>query len=103
MRAASTPKALLAKPILPRSVGLTRFGDQLDGIWHLTRKATFECRISDTRIRFFSLTCALRPFLFSLSKMNKAALKAVLGRRDWFAQLDSEFADGILELGRIRF
>jgi CRP/FNR family transcriptional regulator, cyclic AMP receptor protein len=34
--------------------------------------------------------------------MNKAALKAVLGRRDWFAQLDSEFADDILELGRIR-
>jgi CRP-like cAMP-binding protein len=34
--------------------------------------------------------------------MNKAALKAVLGRSDWFAQLDSEFADDILELGRIR-
>jgi CRP/FNR family transcriptional regulator, cyclic AMP receptor protein len=34
--------------------------------------------------------------------MNKAALKAVLGRSDWFAQLDSEFRDDILELGRIR-
>jgi CRP-like cAMP-binding protein len=34
--------------------------------------------------------------------MNKAALKAVLGRRDWFAQLDSEFADDILELCRLR-
>jgi hypothetical protein len=76
--------------------------EQLDGAWHLTRKETFECRISDTRIRFF-LTCVLLPFLFPLSKMNKAALKAVLGRRDWFAQLDSEFADGILELGSIRF
>jgi CRP/FNR family transcriptional regulator, cyclic AMP receptor protein len=34
--------------------------------------------------------------------MNKAAVKAVLGRSDWFAQLDCEFADDILELGRIR-
>jgi CRP/FNR family transcriptional regulator, cyclic AMP receptor protein len=34
--------------------------------------------------------------------MNKAAVRAVLGRSDWFTQLDSEFADDILELGRIR-
>src|ERR1700751_6243957 len=33
--------------------------------------------------------------------MNKAALKAVVGRSDWFAQLDSEFANDTLELGGI--
>ena len=48
------------------------------------------------------LTCVLLPFLLPVSEMNKAALKAVLARSDWFAQLDSEFADDILELGRIR-
>jgi CRP/FNR family transcriptional regulator, cyclic AMP receptor protein len=34
--------------------------------------------------------------------VNKAALKAVLRRNDWFAGLGGELADGILELGRIR-
>src|ERR1700739_683526 len=50
----------------------------------------------------FFLACLLLSFLLRLSKMNKAPLKAVLARSDWFAQLDSEFADDILELGRIR-
>src|ERR1700739_1793605 len=50
----------------------------------------------------FFLACLLLSFLLRLSKMNKAPLKAVLGRSDWFAQLDSEFGDDILELGRIR-
>jgi CRP/FNR family cyclic AMP-dependent transcriptional regulator len=40
-------------------------------------------------------------FLFVRS-VNKATLKAVLGRNDWFAGLGGELADGILELGRIR-
>jgi hypothetical protein len=34
--------------------------------------------------------------------MNKAALKSVLGRNDWFASLPPTLAEGILELGRIR-
>ena len=34
--------------------------------------------------------------------MNKAALRSVLGRNDWFASLPPALAEGILELGRIR-
>jgi CRP/FNR family transcriptional regulator, cyclic AMP receptor protein len=34
--------------------------------------------------------------------MNKAALRSVLGRNDWFAGLPPALAEGILELGRIR-
>jgi CRP/FNR family cyclic AMP-dependent transcriptional regulator len=37
-----------------------------------------------------------------VGSVNKAALKAVLGRNDWFARLDPELADGILDLGRMR-
>jgi CRP/FNR family transcriptional regulator, cyclic AMP receptor protein len=42
------------------------------------------------------------PVFLRVGSVNKAALRAVLGRNDWFARLDPELANGILDLGRMR-